>query len=688
MPFARTNAPPWVPEEETIESLLSERNESDRKTGQIKTLQELSAHQKARQNLIELGVRRMRIEGDPWGEYLSWAGNIGHPKDPRIFEILDPLLVKLQNTPIQENQDIARLRQILEKTATHDIHSLAKEFSNYGVYNIEQDDVFELVATFRMGPRTIRLMQAKDLDVNDPKSYNKSNRAKVSNKKVRNIVPEPAMKIPVQQYLVAKHLATSHGQKLAKEHQKQQSVEDSDEMGDLDIDLLEKLRTLAQEEYWLLSTKTEREDYNSAAERPHISHSPKLQTALHLVKATWPQKWDNGRYDPDFFRNYLEDQRAAAEVWRLIDEDIFIVTDARRRIVFTNIEKLGHLLLGDEGMQTLYRCADMWAFFTPLPLPETARHVVDSHIRRIHPELDPSKATVATLPNARMAVAHYGCWTARGDREGRRICRTYDARFVKSQSLENPADLFALFSTAVLGTATKMFRFLMKPLDPGFYEEGKEIWRNLPPEQRLTTINDTDGDEDFLSLFAFGVNGYTQRHRDIQDISGGLAGLFSFGDYKGGNLCIPQLGIKVKYDPGTCAILRGTALDHLVQDYERTRFFIIGTNHESCKRYAWRELGRLPPLPPRKKKRPAAILEESSEEVATTRGIAGEKDAKNDNHDGDEVGGFRPMEAPCVNIRSDDDDDDEIQWTNDLLHGSAALPLAGLVDLNEQEKDA
>jgi hypothetical protein len=435
---------------------------------------------------------------------------------------------------MQEDQGIAQLRQLLHKIPSHDIQSMAQQFSNQGLYIIEQDDAFELVATFRMGHQTVRLMQAKDIDVNDPTSYNKTNRARVSNEKTRSIVPEPAMKISVQQYLVAKHLATSHGQKLAKEHREEKSSEDSDEMDDLDIDLLEKLRALAQEEYWLLSTETEREGCNNAVEKPHVFHPPKLQTALHLVQAAWPRKWDNGRYDPDFFRNYLQDQGAAAGAfWHLIDEDVFIVTDAHRRIVFANVENLGHLMLGEEGLRTLYRCADMWAFFTPLPLPETARHVVDSHIRRIHPELDPAKATVATLPNARMAVAHYGCWAARGDREGRRICRTYDARFVKSQSLENPADLFTPFSTAVLGTATKLFRFLMKPLDPDFYEEGKQVWRNLPPEQRITTLGNNEGDEDFLSLFAFGVNGYTQRHRDIQDISGGLAGLFSFGDYKG-----------------------------------------------------------------------------------------------------------------------------------------------------------
>jgi hypothetical protein len=87
MPFSRINAPSWIPEEEAIESLLSERNEPNRQTSKIKTLQELSASEKSRQNFVELGVRMMHIQGDPWGEYLSWAGNVGHLKDPRLVSI-------------------------------------------------------------------------------------------------------------------------------------------------------------------------------------------------------------------------------------------------------------------------------------------------------------------------------------------------------------------------------------------------------------------------------------------------------------------------------------------------------------------------------------------------------------------------------------------------------------------------
>lgn len=65
----------------------------------------------------------------------------------------------------------------------------------------------------------------------------------------------------------------------------------------------------------------------------------------------------------------------------------------------------------------------------------------------------------------------------------------------------------------------------------------------------------------------------------------------------GTNLCLPQLGVKMPYASGACAILRGSGLEHLVHDYSGPRFFDIGTNHEACRRHAMRKLGRLPALP-------------------------------------------------------------------------------------------
>lgn len=90
----------------------------------------------------------------------------------------------------------------------------------------------------------------------------------------------------------------------------------------------------------------------------------------------------------------------------------------------------------------------------------------------------------------------------------------------------------------------------------------------------------------------------------------------------GADLCLPQLDLKVKYAPGACAILRGNEMEHLVQDFEPPRWFIVGTNHKECRQNAWRKLGRAPPLPPAKngRKRAHEEMEEETDEVAVIEG--------------------------------------------------------------------
>jgi len=89
-------------------------------------------------------------------------------------------------------------------------------------------------------------------------------------------------------------------------------------------------------------------------------------------------------------------------------------------------------------------------------------------------------------------------------------------------------------------------------------------------------------------------------------------------------------------------LIRGTVIDHLVEDYKGPRFFLIGTNHESVKRNVWRKLGKLPPLP----------------NGQTNGGIA--------DLDHEDV-----TKTTCINER--DDDFDNIQYTNTELHEAGAL---------------
>jgi hypothetical protein len=163
------------------------------------------------------------------------------------------------------------------------------------------------------------------------------------------------------------------------------------------------------------------------------------------------------------------------------------------------------------------------------------RHVVILH-PLIHTRVMPtclgqvySEATIDTLASAKMAVAHYGRWSAcSADRNGRQLVLTKDSKFNRGGEQDNPQKLFARFCRAALGKATVMIWVLVKPLDPVYYDECVEILDGRDSEYRVNT-----DPRDLFSLFAVGVHGYTQRHRDRNDIAGGFTVLCTLGHYVG-----------------------------------------------------------------------------------------------------------------------------------------------------------
>lgn len=119
------------------------------------------------------------------------------------------------------------------------------------------------------------------------------------------------------------------------------------------------------------------------------------------------------------------------------------------------------------------------------------------------------------------------------------------------------------------------------------------------------------------------------------------------GLYLGGNLCIPQFGLKVQYRPGACAIIRGSEVDHLVTDYVGLRIFNVGTNHETTRRYAFRAMGKLAAPDDDGKRRPHSSEQEDSDSEMGTKG-------------------------PCVND-GDDDRDSNLETSERQIHGPRAL---------------
>lgn len=80
MPYLRKDAPPHIPEDELIESLLSE----EKYDCTTQALQDISDEERNLTNLVRLGKRTERIPGDPFGVWPCWTGNVAHPEDLRM----------------------------------------------------------------------------------------------------------------------------------------------------------------------------------------------------------------------------------------------------------------------------------------------------------------------------------------------------------------------------------------------------------------------------------------------------------------------------------------------------------------------------------------------------------------------------------------------------------------------------
>ncbi|KAI0007275.1 hypothetical protein F4779DRAFT_643313 [Xylariaceae sp. FL0662B] len=620
MPFLLADAPEGLPDAETIEGLLAEPNDENR----VKTLQELSPKERAQTNLVSLEKRCDAIPGDPFGILPSWAGNVGHMMDERMVSTIRT------KYSISDNETVRSIRHLLDLVRTTDVEELAKESAVGHEAKVLVKSEEETTVTFMLNDAiSVRIMHCHDLDKNVKDSYHQSDRARKAAACAKSLFDETKMPIDVQKRVMARLLServkkTSDLDKLTRQKK-----------------YFPNLRADARQYYWLeLESKEQRKTCEDNSLREETAE---LAPYLTAVEENWQRCWDNGAKDPDFFQQYLADKIAAEKVWDLVDQDLLIVADKHRRVVFASLERATQLLFGQQLADDMAYCLDLWSFFCPMPLPETGRHQIDRWIRKIHPELDPASASVVGtyykalgLCNAKMAISHYGCWSQKGDPKGQRVQLSADARFARTIDLSYLHSLFPGLCESVFARVSDG-TYMMQGLEPDYYQECRDIWDQLPEREKLKT-----GKDDFLSLFVLGVNPYTQRHRDTKDVFGGLTGLLTLGQYRGGNLCLPQLGIKVPYGPGSCALIRGDALEHLVQDFSGPRFFTVGTNHESCRQFALRKLGKVEPLPPDygSRKRRRATEDEQGDVVCAHQGS---------------------------------DEDDEIEWTNQKIHGPAAL---------------
>ncbi|RYP93432.1 hypothetical protein DL770_000475 [Monosporascus sp. CRB-9-2] len=422
-----------------------------------------------------------------------------------------------------DEKTVESLRVLLEAIREFHIREDGLKSRCYD-YTVVADDDTEKVADFSHDSMTVRVAQFKDVAFQDEKTYYKAERAVNIELKAATKMDaiEPPMGRQVENYLMA--LVISEGNAPAIPGYRVTTKRP--EGGENKKRWYKTMRTEATRSFWL---GTDRESQDMIREAAQCLSS-EIQAVIDEISNEDPS------LSQDHFYQHHKDWAAAADptIYASIGKDIFVVLDRNGSVILCSVS---HIFQRTFGATTMADAIKKWSAIPLLPQPNTARHIVDELIRRDHPELDMEKATTPQeLEERASCMVNYGTWTNKGH--------------------SNPAAVF-LTADALPGmgpTPRQRFR-----ADHGFAE----------------TYADVGSVPNWMTLFTLGINTFTERHCDKTDVKHGFAALLPLGNYTGGNLCFPQLGLKLEYKPGACAIFRVAELEHFVENWHGYRIFAL-----------------------------------------------------------------------------------------------------------------
>jgi hypothetical protein len=134
---------------------------------------------------------------------------------------------------------------------------------------------------------------------------------------------------------------------------------------------------------------------------------------------------------------------------------------------------------------------------------------------------------------------------------------------------------------------THRINAILKTLDPEHYEEALKVRDVLKVRHAgylALCVIDPGVYEGRELLF----NRTSGQHRDSQDPPKAWAILAAFGNFKGGDVFIESLGLRIRFEPGDVIALRGRVVPHeIMDDYEGQRISIPHFTHSAT----WEAVG-------------------------------------------------------------------------------------------------
>ncbi|KAK2602925.1 hypothetical protein N8I77_009422 [Diaporthe amygdali] len=490
----------------------------------------------------------------------SWS-NIGFPNDPELAvqDLEDSTEIDKDNLNIAElAQDILDVRN-LNAGQIADANSLHTETDNGRTI-----EIFKLKGR-RIAKVTIEGVDARQRGVDYKKLKSATAFEKIVDREYQT--QKPALE--AEHHVMAHVLLCRGGQ-----------------VGGKACDYWKTARNLAQQHIYLdhglearLRSQLEKDNSDKA-------FTKMLETVKKCVRQNAFNPYYQAQRDEFAVRNNL--------FHHLKDVDLVMVLDTKGSVIMFQCSDAIQQLFNKTIEKAIMTDLEIFSTQQAVPTPDMTRHGLHYAQWLVErPDLD-----FRLLNNdprlAKSGVYHFGCRFPIGvpDGEGKGTktggpCPTKDMR----QRLEGSCEHnFHKLRFGTLGACTEAVSFFFRLLEPEMFDEYVAIVEQVRNFNKFAHLETRKIQEPF-AMRALLVNLMTNEHKDHGDWQCGLAGLTISGSFKGGDLLLRDLGLRIETRPGCVQLLRGRELRHSITRYSGRRFVVVHTNHEAVRRWARRQLG-------------------------------------------------------------------------------------------------
>lgn len=399
-------------------------------------------------------------------------------------------------------------------------------FDHYKDAVVVSDVETEKVVDLTHDGLAVRVVILKDVSIHDSESYYNAERAKRTELQTDTAMAqvEAEMGRSVENFMMAEIINSGKAPEMPMFRITPKRPTGGDNRGKW----YKQMRLDANKSFWLNHDREGRDRLREAVKFP----IPSTQATIDMII-----REDRSR-SHDYFYQHHRDTAAVAvndpPIYERIAKDIYVVLDRESNVVLCSVSQLFQRLFGSSLFDKVFDAAKQWASFPLLPQPHTQRHMVNELMRRQHPELDMELATAPQeLQERAMCIVHYGTWGEQGHTSPKDVHLTPDTQLLmgwteRRMRVNQPEKVFRNFKVGVLGLSSEVSRFLIRHLAPKEYRDCVEAFRGLPKSKRMAVSR-----PNWATLFVLGINSFTQRHRDENDIKNGLSSLIPLGNYAG-----------------------------------------------------------------------------------------------------------------------------------------------------------